>query len=301
MEGWDAEPDGRPPDLVRRRWRRFGASGAKLVWGGEATAVRPDGRANPHQLVLDRTTVDDIAALRADLVGAHVAAIGSDDGLVVGLQLTHSGRWSRPTGAPQPRIAYHHPLLDRRVGRRRNGRSPTTSSTSSSSAYVDAAVLAADAGLRLRRREALPRLPAPRAARRARPAGRLRRVVRASAPRSSDAWSRASGARPGARDRRAAVGVRPRALRSRRGRRRRAGARRSRRSLATRSAATRRAAASTSPRPTASSTCAASSASASCASPPAARTTTRTSSGRRSSRPPTATPRPRIRSSARPA
>ena len=53
MEGWDAESDGRPSELVRRRWRRFGESGAKLVWGGEAVAVRHDGRANPRQLVLD--------------------------------------------------------------------------------------------------------------------------------------------------------------------------------------------------------------------------------------------------------
>ena len=146
-KGGTPSADGRPSDLVRRRWRRFGESGAKLVWGGEAVAVRHDGRANPRQLVLDRTTVDDLAALRADLVGAHVAAIGSDDGLVVGLQLTHSGRWSRPTGASQPLIAYHHPVLDRRVaaeatvvliGRRprRARRTPTSS----------AAVLAADAG-----------------------------------------------------------------------------------------------------------------------------------------------------------
>ena len=77
MEGWDAEADGRPSDLVRRRWRRFGESGAKLVWGGEAVAVRHDGRANPRQLVLDHTTVDDLAALRADLVDAHVTATGA--------------------------------------------------------------------------------------------------------------------------------------------------------------------------------------------------------------------------------
>ena len=48
-------------------------------------------------------------------------------------------------------------------------------------------------GLRLRRREALPRVPAPRAARRDRSTGRLRRVVRAPDRRSSDAWSIASG------------------------------------------------------------------------------------------------------------
>jgi NADPH2 dehydrogenase len=115
MEGWDGELDGRPSALVRRRWRRFGESGAKLVWGGEAVAVRCDGRANPRQLVIDDSTVDQLAALRTDLVDAHIGAHGSSDGLVVGLQLTHSGRWSRPTGPLQPRIAYHHPVLDQRA------------------------------------------------------------------------------------------------------------------------------------------------------------------------------------------
>ena len=52
MEGWDGTPDGEPSDLTRRRWRHFGISGAKLIWGGEAVAVRHDGRANPHQLML---------------------------------------------------------------------------------------------------------------------------------------------------------------------------------------------------------------------------------------------------------
>ena len=43
---------------------------------------------------------------------------GSDDGLVVGLQLTHSGRYSCPNvkGRPEPRVAQRHPILDRRVG-----------------------------------------------------------------------------------------------------------------------------------------------------------------------------------------
>ncbi len=106
MEGWDGETDGRPSDLVRRRWDRFARSGAGLVWG-EATAVRPDGRANPRQLVLDETTVGDFAALRARL----------DPSQVTVLQLTHSGRYARPnTDGPAPRTAYQHPLLDARVG-----------------------------------------------------------------------------------------------------------------------------------------------------------------------------------------
>ena len=59
MEGWDGNRDGSPSELTRRRWRRFGLSGAKLVWGGEAVAVVPEGRANPNQLFIDgsdRTT-----------------------------------------------------------------------------------------------------------------------------------------------------------------------------------------------------------------------------------------------------
>jgi hypothetical protein len=52
MEGWDGMADGRPSDNTRRRWQRFGRSGAKLIWGGEAVAVRQDGRANPRQLCM---------------------------------------------------------------------------------------------------------------------------------------------------------------------------------------------------------------------------------------------------------
>jgi NADPH2 dehydrogenase len=115
MEGWDGEADGRPSDLVRRRWQRFGAGGAGIVWA-EATAVRPDGRANARQLVIGDATVDALAALRADLVAAHADAGGSRHGPMVGLQLTHSGRWSRPDGTPRPRVAYRHPHLDDRAG-----------------------------------------------------------------------------------------------------------------------------------------------------------------------------------------
>lgn len=116
MEGWDGTADGRPTDLVERRWQRFGVSGAKLVWGGEAVAVRADGRANPHQLLLaDDSFVPGLALLRQTLLSHHEQAHGRTDDLLVGLQLTHSGRFARPTGEPKPVVPGTHPVLDCRL------------------------------------------------------------------------------------------------------------------------------------------------------------------------------------------
>jgi 2,4-dienoyl-CoA reductase-like NADH-dependent reductase (Old Yellow Enzyme family) len=117
MEGWDATHDGNPSDNTRRRWRRFGSSGAKLIWGGEAVAVSHDGRANPNQLLAAPHTYDNLARLRQALVEEHRRTTGSDSGLLIGLQLTHSGRFSRPNAHDrnEPRILYRHPILDRRL------------------------------------------------------------------------------------------------------------------------------------------------------------------------------------------
>jgi NADPH2 dehydrogenase len=128
MEGWDGTDDGRPTDLVRRRWQRFGTSGAGLVWGGEAFAVHPDGRANPHQLCLGPSSADDLAELHGLLAPEQVT----------GLQLTHSGRWS-----VTPRPARAEPLLDAR----RTGPLLTAPELESiADAYVEAARLATAAG-----------------------------------------------------------------------------------------------------------------------------------------------------------
>ena len=121
MEGWDGTTDGNPTELTLRRWRNFGVSGAKLIWGGEAVAVQPDGRANPNQLVMQPGAYAGIEKLRAELVRAHedrFGGAGAASDLVVGLQLTHSGRFARPTRKDQaePRIAFRHPVLDDRVG-----------------------------------------------------------------------------------------------------------------------------------------------------------------------------------------
>ncbi len=117
MEGWDGTSDGNPSEKTLRRWRRFGGSGAKLIWGGEAVAVSPEGRANPNQLLIAPHTEKGLARLRAELIEEHRLAAGSDDGLVIGLQLTHSGRYCRPTKheCAEPQIAFHHPILDQRL------------------------------------------------------------------------------------------------------------------------------------------------------------------------------------------
>jgi 2,4-dienoyl-CoA reductase-like NADH-dependent reductase (Old Yellow Enzyme family) len=114
MEGWDAKTDGSPTEHTLRRWRNFGLSGAKLIWGCEAAAVQPEGRANPNQTLATESNRAGLAALLGELQAAHRDAFGSLDGLLVGLQLTHSGRFCKPTDHHHmaPRIAYHHPLLD---------------------------------------------------------------------------------------------------------------------------------------------------------------------------------------------
>jgi len=117
MEGWDGTADGRPSEYTFRRWQRFGGSGGKLIWGGEAVAVSHEGRANPNQLLLNEDTSVGVERLRSVLVEEHRRVTGSDQGLIIGLQLTHSGRYSRPNSHQrgEPRILYHHPILDRRL------------------------------------------------------------------------------------------------------------------------------------------------------------------------------------------
>ncbi len=149
MEGWDGTADGRPSELTVRRWQRFGGSGAKLIWGGEAFAVQRDGRANPNQLYLGDTSEADLTELLRALTSTHAARHGTTGDLVVGLQLTHSGRYARPeSGQPlQPMAAYRHPWLDVRVSRDRPVHVMTDGELEGVIArMVEAAVLAARVG-----------------------------------------------------------------------------------------------------------------------------------------------------------
>jgi NADPH2 dehydrogenase len=114
MEGWDNTTDGKPTELTRRRWQRWGQSGAKLVFGAEAMAVCPEGRGSPVQLMMIERNLEEIRDLRALLVRSHEERFSSTEDLCVGVQLTHSGRVSHPNSwdRPEPRTLYHHPILD---------------------------------------------------------------------------------------------------------------------------------------------------------------------------------------------
>ncbi len=108
MEGCDGTLDGAPGELTHRRYERFAAGGAKLIWF-EATAVREDGRANTRQLWLHAGTQPEFAKLLAKMHTTHREAWGSDSDVLIPIQLTHSGRYSYPRRT----IAYHNPNIDR--------------------------------------------------------------------------------------------------------------------------------------------------------------------------------------------
>jgi NADPH2 dehydrogenase len=148
MEGWDATTMGAPTEEVRRRWQRFGESGASVIYGGEAMAVRPDGRANPNQLIISEENKTGIAELREGLLRAHNERFASDD-VIVGFQLTHSGRFCRPRDKKrlEPRVAYRHPILDRKFNIDSDDVVLTDSDVERLiEAYVAAAKIAADVG-----------------------------------------------------------------------------------------------------------------------------------------------------------
>ena len=117
MEGCDGTLDGLPDELTFRRYVRFGSGGAKLIWG-EATAIADDARMNPRQLWLHDGSAAAIEKMLGDCRAAHRAACGQDGDLLLGLQLTHSGRFS----FRRPLLATHDPILDPLTRDKSNGR-----------------------------------------------------------------------------------------------------------------------------------------------------------------------------------
>ncbi len=111
MEGCDGTAEGAPDALTFRRYRRFAAGGAGVLWV-EATAVVHEGRANPRQLWLHEKTTPAFASLVAETHQAARETFGTGHRPLVIVQLTHSGRYSRPGRAPAPIIAHHSAFLD---------------------------------------------------------------------------------------------------------------------------------------------------------------------------------------------
>jgi 2,4-dienoyl-CoA reductase (NADPH2) len=109
MEGYDSEPDGSPSDLTRRRYMRYADGGSATIWF-EATAVSPEGRSNPAQLMITGRNIEKYRALIGDIRKA-ASKNGIDPFLVI--QLTHSGRYSKPDGIPAPKVAAFNAVLDK--------------------------------------------------------------------------------------------------------------------------------------------------------------------------------------------
>ncbi len=106
MEGCDGDSEGRPSSLTLRRYERFAAGGAGLIWA-EATAVVPEARANPRQLWLNEKNKESFRAMVQ-----RMRSVAPKQNPVIVLQLTHSGRYSRPKDVPHPMIPQRDPYRD---------------------------------------------------------------------------------------------------------------------------------------------------------------------------------------------
>ena len=115
MEGCDGTADGKPGELTYRRYQRFASGGAGLIWF-EATAVNQEGRANPRQLLASTANTKDLAQLLESSLQAARKTFGNNYDFVPVIQLTHSGRYSKPDGKSRPIIAQHNPYLDPKNG-----------------------------------------------------------------------------------------------------------------------------------------------------------------------------------------
>lgn len=149
MEGWDGTLDGKPSEFTKKRWEKFAISGAKLLFGCEAVAVSHEGKANPNQLVMNKENFDEFVKLRQLIIDKHTEHYGTTDDLIIGLQLTHSGRFCKPNSHKkfESKILYAHPLLNKKFGMEADYPILTDEDIDQIiQEYIDAAVLAQRAG-----------------------------------------------------------------------------------------------------------------------------------------------------------
>lgn len=110
MEGCDGTADGRPDELTKRRYDRLAQGGAGIIWF-EATAVMEEARANPRQLYINEKSLDSFKEQVDRIKETALRANGYEP--LVFMQATHSGRYSKPHGTPEPLIAYNNPLFEK--------------------------------------------------------------------------------------------------------------------------------------------------------------------------------------------
>lgn len=110
MEGCDGTADGAVDELTRRRYLRFAEGAPGIIWF-EATAVCNEGRANPRQLYINEKTVGSFKALISEIKTKSTELHGFEPIIIV--QLTHSGRYSKPDGTPEPIVAYRNELWEK--------------------------------------------------------------------------------------------------------------------------------------------------------------------------------------------
>ena len=110
MEGCDGTADGAVDELTRRRYLRFAEGSPGIIWF-EATAVCNEGRANPRQLYINEKTVGSFKSLISEIKTKSTILHGFEPIIIV--QLTHSGRYSKPDGTPEPIVAYRNELWEK--------------------------------------------------------------------------------------------------------------------------------------------------------------------------------------------
>jgi len=111
MEGCDSETDGSPSQYVVDRYMKYADGGYGLIWF-EANAIVPEGRANELQMMLTASNVSKFRDFVSQIDALSLKKHGFKPVKI--LQLTHSGRYSRPEGhISRPLVPQHDPYLDR--------------------------------------------------------------------------------------------------------------------------------------------------------------------------------------------
>jgi succinate dehydrogenase/fumarate reductase flavoprotein subunit/2,4-dienoyl-CoA reductase-like NADH-dependent reductase (Old Yellow Enzyme family) len=110
MEGFDCDAMGTPGPLAFRRYGRYAAGGNGMIWF-EACSVSPDGRSNPHQMMITSDNVHQYKRLTEHIRSTAQKSFGVDFKPYLVLQLTHSGRYSKPDKDFQPKFFSNNPIL----------------------------------------------------------------------------------------------------------------------------------------------------------------------------------------------